>query len=112
MNRLRDLAETGLVNYWVKRITPKNEYCDAKTLKVISNDLGDQRKILSLNDLSGPFVLLITGILLSMFVFLLEKIYYYFKLINTLPAPISIEIRDIGHLQAETDHRVKGLVEL
>jgi len=107
------LAETGLVNYWINRITPKNEYCNAKTLKIISNDINeDQRKILSLNDLSGPFVLLIAGILLSMLVFLLEKICYYFKLINTLPAPRSIEIREVGHLQAESDDRVEGIVEL
>ncbi len=113
MNRLRDLAETGLVNYWVKKITPKNEYCDAKTLKIISNDNNeDQRKILSLNDLSGPFVLLISGILLSILVFTLEKIHYYRKLMTNMSVPISIEILEISHPQVETDHHVEATVDL
>jgi len=106
------LAESGLVDYWVKRITPKNEYCDAENRKVFSHENEDQRKILSLNDLSGPFVLLISGILLSILVFTLEKIHYYRKLMTNMSVPISIEILEISHPQVETDHHVEATVDL
>jgi len=73
-------------------MTPKNEICKAENRKVFSHD-GDQRKILSLYDLSGPFILLITGSMLSLFVFLVEKIYHYHKLITNLSVPPAMEVR-------------------
>ena len=109
--RLRGLAESGLVNYWIKRITPKYEICKAENRKVFSHD-GDQRKILSLYDLSGPFILLITGSMLSLFVFLVEKIYYYHKLITNLSVPPSIEVREIDPSTANTVNSIEVIDDL
>jgi len=90
------------VNYWINRITPKNKICKVENRKAFS-PADDQRKILSLYDLSGPFILLITGSMLSLFVFLVEKIYYYYKLIANLSFPPPMEVRAIIPRVEETD---------
>lgn len=75
--RMRWLPEFGLPNYWLKRVMPRAPSCN------VENKNGDDtRKILSLNDLSGPFILLLFGISLSLLAFLMEKVYYYYKLIR------------------------------
>lgn len=106
------MAESGLVNYWIKRITPKNEICKVENRKVFYRGQRDdsQRKILALYDLSGPFILLIMGSMLSLFVFLLEKIYYYYNLINNLSFPPPVEVRDIGPSLANTDQNI-GIID-
>lgn len=67
------LAESGLVAHWRKKVTPRTERCDPE----IRRDGDDNRKILTLADLSGPFILLICGLTFSFWVFLIEKLYYY-----------------------------------
>lgn len=89
------------MNYWIKRITPKNEICKAENGKTFSHS-ESQRKILSLYDLSGPFILLVTGSFLSLFVFLVEKIYYYHKLITNLSVRPSVKVREINPYLAST----------
>ena len=97
--RLKWLAEWGLVDYWVKRTTPRNDECKA------FSKASDDRKILSLNDLSGPFIFLITGSILSLFVFLLEKLYYHFNQgIDLKSSPI--ETTEIDHSLKDTDYRI------
>jgi len=71
---MRWLAESGLTYYWTKRITPHTESCRVENQKDFNGK--DPRKILTLGDLSGPFILLVFGLSLSLLVFLLEKIYY------------------------------------
>ncbi len=72
------MAETGLVDHWRKKVTPRTERCDPE----IRRDGDGDRKILTLADLSGPFILLICGLTMSFFVFVLEKLYYYHTILN------------------------------
>lgn len=78
--RMRWLSETGIVNYMLKRSTPNVDSCRLGNQKPLKNDENDSRKVLSLHNLSGPFILLVFGSSLSLLVFLMEKIYYKFKL--------------------------------
>ena len=95
------LAESGLVNYWVKRITPKNKKCEAENLKAFSNDNdGHQRKILSLNDLSGPFILIFSGLVFSLSLFLGERLYYHVKHTDNFKAPLIVESREMDRVEA------------
>jgi len=72
--RMSWLSETGIVNYFLKRSTPHVEFCNVR------NNENGSRKILSLRDLSGPFILLVFGLSLSLLVFLIEQIYHKYKL--------------------------------
>lgn len=72
------MAQWGLPDYWVKRVTPQTEQCNEEKRKASSNGR-EQRKSLSLNDLSGPFILLMIGYMLSLLLFLVENIYNNFK---------------------------------
>lgn len=79
LERMRSFAESGLAHYWTKRITPHTESCKIENQKALTNG-NDSRKILSLSDLSGPFILLAFGLSLSLLVFLLEKLYHIYQL--------------------------------
>lgn len=104
--RLKWLADWGLVDYWVKRIKPQNDKCNSDNLKALSN-ARDDRKILSLHDLCGPFIFMITGSILSLFVFLLEKLYYHFNQeVNSKSSP-PIEAHEIQHFLTNIDHRIE-----
>ncbi len=102
--RLKWLAESGLVDYWAKRNKPKNEECNSDSLKTFSK--ANDRKILSLHDLCGPFIFLITGSILSLFVFLLEKLYYHFYQGIVLKSSPPIETTEINHSLKDIDHRI------
>lgn len=65
----------------------------------------NNRKILSLNDLCGPFIFLITGSILSLFVFLLEKLHYHFNRVKDSKFPPSSEACTIGNSFGDMDHR-------
>jgi len=73
------LAESGLVGHWRKKVTPRTERCNPE----IRSDGDDDRKILSLADLSGPFILLICGCTLSFFVYLIERLYHRYCTVAT-----------------------------
>ena len=68
--RILHLHDTGLLDLWEKWYTPSNLKC----LK-----LNQRRGIprLSLGHLSSAFVILVAGYLVSMFVFLAEKLIHF-----------------------------------
>ena len=68
------LAESGLVYFWLKRVESQT-----KTCKLDNQNGKEPKKVLTLDDLSGPFILLSFGLSLSLLIFLIEKIYYNFK---------------------------------
>jgi len=110
--RLKWLADWGLVDYWIKMIKPQNEKCNLNNLKAFSK-ARDDRKILSLNDLSGPFIFLIMGSMLSLFVFLLEKLYYHFNQVVDLKSTIigtgvKAEEGELGTETIEQDEKPEG----
>ena len=76
---MRWLAESGLADYWTRKFTPHTESCKVENQKDLTNG-NDPQKILSLEDLSGPFILLVFGLSLSLLVFLLEKVCHIYKL--------------------------------
>ncbi len=69
------MAEFGLVGYWSKKILPKLDQCQLDNYRKASA----KRKVLSLNDLMGPFIFLLAGIGMSFLVFLLEVIAFKFR---------------------------------
>ncbi len=79
-----------------------------------SNENDEKRKILSLNDLIGPFILLIAGLIVSLLVFLFERLYNHMKLItkNTSPTILGIENSEIALLQDEKDVRMEAKDQL
>jgi len=104
------LADWGLVDYWVKKTKPQKEGCSPDGRKAFSK-ARDDRKILSLNDLCGPFIFLIMGSILSLLVFLLEKIYYHFNQMIDLKSHHPIEAHEIGHSLKDIDHRIVEMDE-
>ena len=99
------------MNYWIKRITPKNKICKSENRKKITRD-DNNRKMLSLYDLGGPFIFLFIGSMLSLFVFLVEKIYYYFKFKTNMSVPPSLEVRNNGPSLANIDPNIGIIVQL
>ncbi len=99
------MADWGLVDYWVKKTKPQKEGCSPDGRKAFSK-ARDDRKILSLNDLSGPFILLVTGSILSFFVFLLEKFCYFINQVTHLKSPPPIKTHEIDHSLADIDHPI------
>jgi len=79
---MRWLAPFGIVNFWTKRLLPHTEICKVENQRASKNG-NDPRKVLTLGDLSGPFILLAFGLSLSFFIFLLERLYYKYKLHNS-----------------------------
>ena len=76
---MRWLAEAGLADCWTRKCTPHTESCKVENQEDLTNG-NDSKKILSLEDLSGPFILLVFGLSLSLLVFLLGKLYFTCKL--------------------------------
>lgn len=70
--RLKWLAESGLVGHWIKNIQPKLDQCQLEHYK---KTLAEKR-VLSINDLAGPFLFLLAGMAISFLVFLVEKIIF------------------------------------
>jgi len=58
-----------LVGYWIERIQPKLDQCQLENYK---KTLAEKR-VLTLNDLTGPFLFLLAGMAVSFLVFLVEK---------------------------------------
>lgn len=74
-NRLKGLAESGLVGYWINKIQPKLDQCELNNYKKTS----EEKRVLALKDLMGPFLFLLGGIAVSFLVFLIEKAVFYHK---------------------------------
>ena len=64
------MAESGLVGYWIEKSKPKLDQCQ---LEFYKKALADKR-VLSIKDLTGPFLFLLAGMAVSFLVFLVEKI--------------------------------------
>ena len=75
--RLKWWPESGLMQYWRYELTNMRgiDECKLPVDRTISSKNGDDRKVITLANLSGPFLFLILGISLSFLVFLLENIY-------------------------------------
>ncbi len=71
-------ADTGLAMHWIKRNLPSDKGCLFEDYKKNSPAV----RVLTLKDLSGAFVILLMGCALSLFVFLIEKIRFYRKMLR------------------------------
>ena len=60
--------ESGIFDYWFKKYEPKIDKCLLDSYK----DAAPKLKALSLVDMSGPFIILLLGLSLSLVVFLVE----------------------------------------
>jgi len=79
-HRLKWFPESGLVNFWVKNNDNPRSTSSCKLDKETNRKNKDEdRKILTLSHLSGPFIFLIAGSALSLFFFLIEIIYNKIK---------------------------------
>ena len=81
-----ELWETGLPPLWTKNSLPPAPICFAKAKSNTSNKVP-----IRLNDLTGPFLVLGIGLSLSIFLFLMEIIFFNFRKLmtgkNILPVP-------------------------
>ena len=68
--------ESGLFNYWAKKHLPRTDKC----LLDRYSDASPEIRKLSLKDLTSPFVILLLGLSLSFFVFLVELIWHRLKI--------------------------------
>jgi len=58
------------VNYWIKKTLPKQDQCQLDNYKKAA----EEKRVLSMKDLAGPFLFLLAGAAVSFLVFLKEKI--------------------------------------
>ena len=66
-------ADSGLALHWVKSYQPSAKGCLFDDYKKNAPAI----RVLTLEDLSGEFVVLLMGCALSLFAFLIEKIHHY-----------------------------------
>ena len=67
------MQEAGLLDVWWKQFSTDASYCLRKIDQEVNNKVGDDvKKPLTLKGLSGVFLLLIAGIVVSIIVFILE----------------------------------------
>jgi len=79
-NRMQWLVDAGLSKHWIKKYQPSAKGCLFDDYKKNAPAI----RVLTLKDLSGPFVVLLMGCAISFLVFLIEKIYYY-RMMNRGP---------------------------
>ena len=86
-NSLKRLPESGLVDYWQKRILPKLDQCQLDNYQAAS----EEKRVLNLSDLMGPFLLLLAGIAVSFTIFLMEIILFKYQRarLNVISTPAS-----------------------
>jgi len=68
-------AESGLASYWSKKDMPKLDQCQLDNYAIASAE----KRVLSLNDLMGPFLFLLAGISVSFLTFLMEVFVFKFR---------------------------------
>ena len=78
LNRLKRLRESGLLTHWFNQITPKIDKC-LITSNNVAKVNNSKMRILNLVDASSIFLLLIVGIISSLFGFLAELTIHYLK---------------------------------
>ena len=69
------MTESGLPNYWREKILPKVEKCQLENYELASAE----KRVLTLRDIKGPFIFLLTGISVSILVFLIEMIVFNYR---------------------------------
>jgi len=69
------LAEFGLVEYWISRTQPKLDQCQLDNYEKAASE----KRVLTLKDLTGPFLFLLAGIAVSFLAFLVEKIVFIYR---------------------------------
>ena len=80
IDRTLELHQAGLISYWTKQFEPNARPCFNGNQNK-KNDKGKKKPLirLSLVNLTGAFALLAFGWLLSLFVFLIEKVISVWK---------------------------------
>ena len=72
--RILEMRQFGFIQRWEKQFFPQPNKCQTNY-----NDVPNQPRI-SFKNLSGAFLLLLVGLSLAFFIFILEKIIYYHKM--------------------------------
>ena len=75
MDRILQMVEAGLVNYWKKLYWPK---WDSRCTDAAVEQSAAGPKSLRLADLQGAFLILSIGCALAFLTFLAERFYFYF----------------------------------
>ena len=78
------ITQTGFLSYWMNLHLPRANSCSAP----ISTGSEEKAKKLNLNYLSGAFLLLGSGMLFSLVVFVLEMICYRLHQRRLAPTPL------------------------
>ena len=75
-NRLMRMDENGLLDYWLKQVSADPTYCFNKIQQQIINQKGNRKdkKPLTLNSLSGAFLVLGVGYALAIGAFIVEML--------------------------------------
>jgi len=75
------------VDYWQKRILPKLDQCQLDNYQAAS----EEKRVLNLSDLMGPFLFLLAGIAVSFSVFLIEIMLFKYQRarLNVIGIPAS-----------------------
>ena len=76
-----ELREAGLISYWEKQFDPNTKPCFSGNRNLKNNKEKNKKPLLrlSLANLTGAFALLAFGWLISLFVFLIEKVISVWK---------------------------------
>ena len=90
--RLKWWPESGLMQFWKfdNQVMRGIDECRLPVDRSMSSKNGDDRKVITLENLSGPFLFLIFGISVSFLVFLFEILYYNYKTRRTAITTLSL----------------------
>ncbi len=80
--RLQQMIESGLIEYWRKRLWYSTKQCD----QVANHKYGPRR--LDLDSFQSPFLIWGVGAALALAAFVVENLMFYFSFLHTSPAAI------------------------
>ena len=84
-SRLMWITQTGFLSYWMHLHLPRTNRCSAP----ISTRSSEKAEKLTMKYLSGAFLILVAGMLISLVVFVLEIIYYQCHQCRLAPSPFA-----------------------
>ena len=70
------MRDTGCLDHWEKMYTSKINKCTAPVVKNGADSIIRRRHKLSLQDFSGPFLLLFAGVAIAFLTFIVTKCYF------------------------------------
>ena len=70
------MRDTGCLDHWEKMYSSKINKCTAPVVKNGADSISQRRHKLSLQDFSGPFLLLFAGVIIAFLTFLVTKCYF------------------------------------